>query len=755
MHPRQRPSAGNGLWRARKPPSTRACALLIAAGIVLCGTRPPVARAAGPGWPILHHAIDARLDPSTSSLSVIDTVLMSPPRDRRAPLRVLLHRSLCLTRADLDGKPVSVAVRDGFDPRHFWAKPDYEQLAEYDLAHELEVAAPPDGWSKHPVLTLRYAGAILDSLKAPKVAYARGFETTRGLITERGVYLEAKSFWVPWSGEDPFTFTLTTRAPPGWETVSQGRRTGHGKDGEALTYSVWNEPAPMVEVYLVAGPYIVRQDPHGPVTLYTFTYADTPADLCQSYLKAAAEYLDLYQGRIGTYPFAKFALVENWWQSGYGMPSFTLLGDKVIRLPFIVHTSFGHEILHNWWGNGVFVDYQQGNWCEGLTTYQADYLYKEREGPAPAREYRLTQLQGYLDYAVGGGRDFPLREFRERESFSTQAIGYGKTMMVFHMLRRKLGDAAFDAGLRRLYTDFRFRAASWDDLVASFERASGQKLADWFEAWIGRPGAAQLSAELGSQGADECIVRLRQVEPFYDLQVPVRFTLAGGAAGTARVGAAAETTLVATLTGASVELRLARAATQVTVDPEYDVFRRLYREEIPPALSQTLGADSTLAIIGSRAPAPLAAALRALGKEWSANQNMKVVDEQEVTDAGRSGRALYLLGPGALADRALELGARLYGDALGRLRQQGRAAGASVVATVRDPQDARLAWTVVLPAGPDVVATLGRKLPHYGKYSYLVFNGEQNTDKGVWTVLASPLRLNVASRSAGAPPGGR
>ena len=56
------------------------------------------------------------------------------------------------------------------------------------------------------------------------------------------------------------------------------------------------------------------------------------------------------------------------------MPSFTLLGAKVIRLPFIVSSSYPHEILHNWWGNGVFVDVQQGNWCEGLTAYLADHL---------------------------------------------------------------------------------------------------------------------------------------------------------------------------------------------------------------------------------------------------------------------------------------------------------------------------------------------------------------------------------------------
>jgi aminopeptidase N len=41
----------------------------------------------------------------------------------------------------------------------------------------------------------------------------------------------------------------------------------------------------------------------------------------------------------------KIALVENSWQTTLGMPSFTLQGDQVIRLPFIVSTSYGREIL--------------------------------------------------------------------------------------------------------------------------------------------------------------------------------------------------------------------------------------------------------------------------------------------------------------------------------------------------------------------------------------------------------------------------
>jgi hypothetical protein len=34
---------------------------------------------------------------------------------------------------------------------------------------------------------------------------------------------------------------------------------------------------------------------------------------------------------------------------------------------------------------------------------------------------------------------------------------------------------------------------------------------------------------------------------------------------------------------------------------------------------------------------------------------------------------------------------------------------------------------------------VARKITHYGKYSYLAFQGGKNLDKGIWPVETSPL----------------
>ena len=81
-----------------------------------------------------------------------------------------------------------------------------------------------------------------------------------------------------------------------------------------------------------------------------------------------------------------------------------------------------------------------------------------------------------------------------------------------------------------------------------------------------------------------------------------------------------------------------------------------------------------------------------------------------------------------------------FGSAPARVVARAHDEDLSAVYCVRDPEDPELAWTVVLADAPERVPALGRKMPHYGRYSYLLFSGEDNVDKGTWSVQSSPLR---------------
>jgi len=77
----------------------------------------------------------------------------------------------------------------------------------------------------------------------------------------------------------------------------------------------------------------------------------------------------------------------------------------------------------------------------------------------------------------------------------------------------------------------------------------------------------------------------------------------------------------------------------------------------------------------------------------------------------------------------------------------------AVVLTVRHPKNPQqtLAW--VATQNVAALPGLGRKLSHYGTYSFLGFAGDEpvNIVKGQWSVLASPMSVLLAP-VAGSPP---
>ena len=251
-------------------------------------------------------------------------------------------------------------------------------------------------------------------------------------------------------------------------------------------------PYPLDGITLVASDrYKVEKDRFANVDIFAYFF-QADAELARTYIEQTKRYLKLYGEMLGPYPYKRFAIVENILPTGYSMPTFTLLGRDVVRLPFIPETSLGHEVLHQWFGNLVYIDYEKGNWAEGLTTYLADHLFEEQKKAGPA--YRKALLIDYQSY-VHAENEFPLADFRSRTDNASKAIGYGKAAMVFHMLKKHLGDDAFLRSLRYFISTHRHRRASWDDLQEAFEKESGKNLAWFFKQWVHEKGLPNLSVE--------------------------------------------------------------------------------------------------------------------------------------------------------------------------------------------------------------------------------------------------------------------
>ncbi|HET8701431.1 MAG TPA: M1 family peptidase, partial [Nitrococcus sp.] len=197
------------------------------------------------------------------------------------------------------------------------------------------------------------------------------------------------------------------------------------------------------------------------------------------------------------------------------------------------------------------------------------------------------------------------------------------------------------------------------------------------------------------------------------------------------------------LTGRQVsfDIPLAGRPLRLAVDPRYDLFRRLSAAELPASLGRLFGAKRHVFVLPARASAPLRAAYRRLAESW-AQPGDRIVEDRALAALPAKG-AVWLLGwqnrfrdqiRQALSGTASELDAT--GAVLNGKRYQ--AATASVVLTAS--HDARVLGWIGASSAAAVQRLIG-KLPHYSRYSYLVFAGEQAAieAKGEWSVRDSPL----------------
>ena len=651
---------------------------------------------------LVEHRLKVRIDPATGTISVGDRLVL-PERMRGKPLIFRLHPAL-EPSADSGGQLTTDA------PGHHIFTPDDSGLAP----------------------RLSYHGRIHEPLRDISDSPGREQQVTRGQIGPEGVFLGGASLWYPQIDDLPVRFDLEVTLPEGWLAISQGEAVDDKPNH-------WRESHPQEQIYLVAGRYSRHVSDAGPVRAEVWLRRPDKA-LARRYLDATEQYIAHYDDLLGDYPYAKFTLVENFWESGYGMPSFTLLGPTVIRLPFIIHTSYPHEIVHNWFGNGVHVDWTGGNWSEGLTTYLADHHLREQRGADAA--YRRDQLKRWADHA-SGGHDFPLIEFTGRHGDASQAVGYGKAMMFFHMVRRKIGDEAFFSGLRRFVADKLFQRAGYDDLRRQWENASGVDLKSFFQQWLHRTGAPQLAiddidvVEKSGRYHFRAVLEQAQSAPPFPLTVPVRFDFgATRPAITKWIDSNERRTPLA--------FDFDHRPVRVEVDPEYDCFRQLYPGENPLTLSSIFGSDAVTIILPANAPKALRDGYRALAEQWARKRSGKwrIVTDTELKALPDSGAIIVLGRENRFANQVLDgkTADRIDGHDIDQkhdsiiLTSNGRDHPALFITTPR---------VAALPG-------LARKLPHYGKYSYLIFQGDAPTIriKGQWPSADSPLVRVISAVTA-------
>jgi len=644
------------------------------------------------------HTIDASFDPTARRLTVTDTLLTSEYASDKLPLTL----SPRVTGLQVLAGTSPVRFKRSGEALEIWRP---KNTTELTIRYALPLDAPP----KSLPPTLDNPGALAsDAAAGPDWAM-----------------LMPGSLWHPEIPGDQNTYEIRVSAPLGIKAVTQGALRCF-TDDSARSVSFWSVQRPVGRLGLCLARYMFEESRDGPVPVQTFLLEGS-RPLAPVYLAASAKHLHFYQNLHGPYPLEKFAVVENPLPTGYGFPSYTLLGSQVLALPFIPETSLRHEIAHDWWGNGVLVDPSQGNWCEGLTTYVADQLAQAETSPKAGRAYRVKTLRAFADLVRQGG-DLPLARFGSRFSPASQAVGYGKALFVFHMLRDFVGDDAFWQGLRRIYSDKLFKPASWEDFrhvfagLEGFDEATSQT---FFRQWLTRTGGPKLSitrAKTVPNPPGGYLVQATIAQEGQPYLLKLTLTVESDAG---------PTQLSVILDGSEKEISLdvPGKPTRLTLDPGADCFRLLDPAEIAPSVNSVKGVRKLTVIMADSAPDSLRKALplllAGLGQE-----SAEVVQERDIA-------------PGSIVSYA-EGGLLAVGqpgiEIPGMRDALSQAEGADTVfAALPRPGG----FTAVFQARPEAqaqdVSVAASKVTHYGSFSLLGFKQGRNMAKETLDAPASPL----------------
>jgi uncharacterized iron-regulated protein len=515
-------------------------------------------------------------------------------------------------------------------------------------------------------------------------------------------------------------YALSVTLPRNFTATSEAEAVTVQEHGETKTFN-FQFKHPLDALHLAASTrYVLKEDRYNNIAIEAYFFKED-AQLAESYMAQSKKYLQMYETMLAPYPYQRFAIVENILPTGDSMPTFTLMGNQVLHLPFIIKTSLGHEILHQWFGNSVYVDYAHGNWAEGLTNYLADQHYAALEHKDAA--YRKQILLDYHAY-VNANNAMPMADFQSRRNRAQSAIGYGKSAMLFHELRKRFGDKTFFAALQNFILENRFRKASWHDIQRSFEKVAGEKLYVEFGHWLTRKDIPRLSAKDAELRVEQGELKLnftlwQEGEP-YELRIPIVLDTGKGRN---------ERFLEVMQAEENISLTLDEPPIEVVIDENYDLMRQLAPEEIPPVLGSIMGKEKLIMIASSWQRGKYELLMDALGVE-----DITYVSPDHVTFAQMKENSFVIAGyDNTLMDM-------LFGE-------QTVPEGGVHLNVLKNPYNGAERIMLLHVKSKAEAKAVQQKISHYGKYTELAFKDGKNIYKRIAeTANGLPVFARVAAR---------
>ncbi len=528
---------------------------------------------------VVYHNINIKIDTENSYLEGTDEFKFKNPVLKSSSVKLL--KSLEITNVEsLDGK---------FKYRVATIDDDYNEIILFNPS-----IGKPGNMTELSTFKISYKGKVM--MPPAETTLLQRHSNSAGIISNKdkeGIYLPKCSFY-PAADKDLADFDIKVEIPAEYEIITSAEPVITIEGG--IKKYTFKSKLPVDDMTIVGGKFVVTKKSfdNKEFRLYTFE----PIKASEQYLQATEEYYKLYTQLFGEYPFESFSIVENFFATGFGMPAYTLLSGKLIAMPWVTLSpgSLAHEFVHNWWGNSVYTDYENGNWCEALTTFSTNYYYNVlKNNDADALDWRKKALISIS--ALPEDRNYPVSDFKYQKDMLDAVIGYQKGAFIFYEIYKLMGKDAFFNSLKNFATKYKGKRAYWFNLSSAFnEQAKKDSISHpirkVLDSWLNNTNVPAIKLEKAEFANDSITVTISQTGNYY-ISMPI--TISNNETSKKEYVIIKDSLNV-------VKIANPINADFVAVDLEYEVLRQLFNWEKPFSFNRTLSEKPLVVMPDKKSP---------------------------------------------------------------------------------------------------------------------------------------------------------
>lgn len=375
------------------------------------------------------------------------------------------------------------------------ATPSLES-ANTALRVPLAVSLPPNGAAE-------FNFDFNVSIPVSNTTHYADFTDSEGIITLPSVYPMIPAYdekgWhtelPPPYGDlvyaDASVYDVTFTAPATMTVIASGSTIGETSNGSEKTWHFVGGPMRDFD-FNVSSDLKISTAQVGQVTVNSY-YLPKDESGGKNVLKWATRALEVYNDRIGLYPFQELDVVETpTTAGGIEYPGCVVISSELYRDPKqsnFFEFAVVHEVAHQWWYAQVGDDQVNNPWMdESLAQYTSLIYYQDAYGQDVGNRILDSVFQGPYNDIKKNNQDkpagLPVLDYSEKQYSD---IVYGKGPLFFDAVRTQVGDETFFKFLQSYYQRYKYQIAKPEDMLATMEQVSGQNLDAIYRQWITGP----------------------------------------------------------------------------------------------------------------------------------------------------------------------------------------------------------------------------------------------------------------------------